>query len=235
MKIRVEDLGVDRDEQCGSMMFALPIHYISSFAFEKIRVMCILSTYLIPLEFNIFERRGAHDRETDQKHISLRVGEWPQSVVVLLKTDSTKFSVYPATRNKTFLSLASTARNNIYHLPGCVPEAQRHRFVLYLHNVLVGLPLPQRKKLERQLVRITDHDVGGVVIKDSGNVVLGEGIGCVADEHARFADCTITYHHTLDRPHLSCPHENTLRARTRAHLQSGLLAGGGILRRLLSL
>jgi hypothetical protein len=87
VKIRVEDLGVDRDEQCGSMMFALPIQYISSFAFEKIRVMCILSTYLIPLEFNIFERRGAHDRETDQKHISLRVGEWPQSVVVLLKTD----------------------------------------------------------------------------------------------------------------------------------------------------
>jgi len=234
VKIRVEDLGVDRDEQCSIMMFALPIHYISSFAFEQIRVMCILSTYLIPLEFNIFERRGAHDRETDQKHISLRVGEWPQSVVVLLKTDSTKFSAYPATRNKTF---CSQVLEEIKHIT-CPAVSQRPN-VTGLSSTcikfLVVSPLHQRKKLERQLVRITDHDVGGVVIKDSGNVVLGEGIGCVADEHARFADCTITYHHTLDRPHLSCLHENTWRARTRAHLQSGLLAGGGILRRLLSL
>jgi hypothetical protein len=58
-----------------------------------------------------------------------------------------------------------------------------------------GIPEAKMNRL------VIHHDITRVVVKDGGNVVTREGVGCVRDEKARLSDSTVSNSDTLDRLH----------------------------------
>lgn len=46
-----------------------------------------------------------------------------------------------------------------------------------------------------------NRTVGAVIVEHSGDVFLGEGISCIADEKAHLSYGPIAHHHTLDALH----------------------------------
>ena len=50
---------------------------------------------------------------------------------------------------------------------------------------------------------VVHHDVGGVVVEHSRDVVTGEGVGCVRNQKAGFTDGTITDNNTFNGLHVA--------------------------------
>jgi hypothetical protein len=51
---------------------------------------------------------------------------------------------------------------------------------------------------------VVDHDVGAVVVKDSGDILAREGVGGVRNEKARLTDGSVADDDTLDGLHYEC-------------------------------
>jgi len=74
------------------------------------------------------------------------------------------------------LGVRERAETIIIFLTGSIPKTKVDRLAIY-------------------------HDIGTVVIEDSGNVFSGEGIGGVGDEEACLTDSSVTDDNTLDILH----------------------------------
>ena len=48
---------------------------------------------------------------------------------------------------------------------------------------------------------LLDHDVAGVCVEHSGDVLVGEGLGGVHHQETRLAHGAVPHHHTLDALH----------------------------------
>ena len=77
------------------------------------------------------------------------------------------------------LRVGECAEAVVLLLARCVPQVQVHRAPVHC-------------------------TLGAVIVEHCGDVLLGEGVGCVADEQACLAHSSIAHHYTLDALHCRC-------------------------------
>ena len=187
----------------------------------------------VPFRLDIVKRGAADDGVANQEDISLRVAQRSETIVVFLTCsfDLNWFEYvsqeimaqkhHKPTTTNTIISGSSAelgASSSINqettspHHPSIHPSKNQLSsqtsvrvwscplmIVLYCGASLLTSGIPQAQVDWLAI----NHDVGRIVVKDSGNVLAGEGIGGVRDKQASFTDSTVTNYDTLDVLHCS--------------------------------
>jgi hypothetical protein len=180
-----------------------------------------------PLALDVFKRLRRDDGEANQEDIGLRVRERTKSVVIFLagripETQHVGLAVDLREGEREGKEGEGRGKRGKRRRRGKGREEKkkkkrrkrvrhkrrRERRGKRRRKEQQNKTRTNQKKRERKQEQKTDHDVGRVVVEDSGNVFTREGVSGVGNQQTGFTDGTITDDDTFDVLHIAIGREN---------------------------